>query len=285
MHNCGMNLIGFQNNVMPKMNFNSMQNNMMPGMNFQPNLMANPFQNNPNIIQQNEYIRQLENRIKQLEEKICQYKEIIIEKDLEITSLNKKINNHIMSGFYQMMMMQNMNQKFNNNNNNNIMNMDNPLLFHNNMNIFQNNEDKKTIVVQSNIKLSSLEKTQKAFVLLDIFKNMSLTHNYKPLALEQTLEENDIYDGSIINISSPIYNLIFKGNNGQRWIIDLDGDCPLRQAIIFFCKESKIENIYQRVLEEKVWFLYSAKKIDNILVETPINKIFNSCNPIIHVIL
>ena len=48
MHNCGMNLIGFQNNVMPEMNFNGMQNNMMPGMNFQPNLMANPFQNNPN---------------------------------------------------------------------------------------------------------------------------------------------------------------------------------------------------------------------------------------------
>ncbi len=182
-----------------------------------------------------------------------------------------------------MLMMQNMNQQFNNNNN--INNINNPLLIHNNLNIHQINEDKITIMIQSNVKLSNLKKTQKAFALLDIFKNMSLTHNYKPLVLDQTIEENDIYDGSIINISNNIYNLHFKGNNGKSWIIHLDGDCPFKQAIIFFCKESKIMNIYQKVLERKIWFLYNAKKMENILDDTPINKIFNSCNPTIDVIL
>ncbi len=286
MNNYGMNFNGMQNNIISGNHFFGMQNNMIPGMNFQPNLIANPLQNNPNLIQQYEYkIAQKENRIRELEQEIGRYKEIIIQKDLEISCLNKKINNNIMSGFYQMMLIQNMNQQFNNNNNNNIMNMNNPLLIHNNMNIHQNNEDKVKILIQSNIKLSDLKKSEKAFALLDIFKNMSLTLNYKPLVLDKTIEENDIYDGSIINISSPIYSLIFKGNNGKTWIIDLDGDCPFRQAIVFFCKETKITGLYQQILKKKVWFSYDAKKMDNILDDTPINKIFNSCNPAIKVML
>ena len=38
MYNYGINFVG-------------MQNNIVPGMNFQPNLIANPLQNNPNLIQ------------------------------------------------------------------------------------------------------------------------------------------------------------------------------------------------------------------------------------------
>ena len=114
---------------------------------------------------------------------------------------------------------------------------------------------------------------------------MSLTINYKPIELHKTIEDNEIYDGSIINITNTIYNLVFRGNNGKDWMIDLDGDCPFRQAIIFFCKESKIENIYLRLLEKKVWFSYNTKNLYNILDETPINKLFSNPNPTINVIL
>ena len=247
------------------MNFNGMQNNIMP-MNFQPNLMANPFQNNPNIIQQYENkIMELNNTISQLQIEIGQYKEIIIQKDFEIISLKNKINNNIMSGFnLMMMMMQNMNQQFNqSNNNNNNINMNNkPLLINNNININQNDTNNKiTIMIESHIKMWNLKKTEQAFSLLDIFKNLHLTLNYKPINLFQTIEENGIYDGAIINISNNIYNLHFKGNNGQDWIIDLDEFCPFKQEIIYFCEKTGIKNIYQKVLEEKVWFAYNAKKI------------------------
>jgi len=270
------------------MNYNGMQNNIMP-MNFQPNLMANPFQNNPIIIQQYENtIMELNGTIKQLNNKISQYEKLIIQKDLEIYSLKNKINNNIMSGL--MMMMQNMNQQFNNsNNNNNNINMNNkPLFINNNININQNDTNNKIkIMIESHIKMSNLKKTEQAFSLLDIFKNLHLTLNYKPLILFQTIEENGIYDGAIINISNNIYNLHFNGDNDQDWIIDLDEFCPFKQAIIYFCEKTGIKNIYQKVLEKKVWFEYNAKKyMEKILDETPFKNVFgNTYNPTIRVML
>ena len=227
------------------LNPSNMNNNWMLGMNPQPNLMNN-YQ-----------IQQYENRIKQLEQEIVQYKELIIQKDLEINSLKKETNNNnIIERFYQK------------NGENNI-----------------NKDDKVTIMIQSNIKMPNFNKKEKAVSLLDIFQNMSLTLNYRPIQLNKTLEDNEIYDGSIINISNYVFNLYFKSSQGKHWIILLDGDCPFRQAIIFFCKESKIEDIYQKVLEKKVWFIYCTKYLDNVLDETPINKIFSSIDPVINVIL
>ena len=227
------------------LNPGNMNNNWMLGMNPQPNLMNN-YQ-----------IQQYENRIKQLEKEIVQYKELIIQKDLELNSLKKKTNNNnIIERFYQKNGEKNINK-----------------------------DDKVTIMIQSNIKMPNFNKKEKAVSLLDIFQNMSLTLNYRPIQLNKTLEDNEIYDGSIINISNSIFNLHFKSNQGNHWIIYLDGDCPFRQAIIFFCKESKIEDIYQKVLEKKVWFIYCTKYLDNVLDETPINKIFSSIDPVINVML
>ena len=150
---------------------NGMLGIFIPGMNYQQNLMFNPSQYDPNIIQQyKSKISQLESKIYQLEKELSQYKEIIIKKDLEINSLK---NNNIRAGFNQLPM-QYMNQQFNNNNNkNNIINVINPFLNNNmnqNINNNQNNNDTITIMIQSNIKKSNINKTKKASFLLDILK-------------------------------------------------------------------------------------------------------------------
>ena len=109
-------------------------------------------------------------------------------------------------------------------------------------------------MIQLTIKMPNFNKKEKTFSLLDIFQNMSLTLNYRPIQLDKTIEYNEIYDGSIINISNSIYNLHFKSNQDNHWIISLDGDCPFRQTIIFFCKKPKIVDIYQKVLKKKSGF-------------------------------
>ena len=151
-----------------------------------------------------------------------------------------------------------------------------------NNNLHLNGSNEVTIVFQSNIKKTKFNKNDNSSCLLYNFNNISLTHNYRPLSLNKTIEENGIYNGSIIYFSNPIYNLAFIHQSGKKTVVSLDGDCPLRQAIIFYCKDSNIENIYQSVIEKKVMFLFDAKVL-NIFDETPINQIFNNPHPNIFV--
>ena len=78
MNFIGMNPMGMNNNIMPGMNNMGMMG--MVGMNNHMNLMN---MNPPNI--QN-IIQSYENRIRELEE-------LIRQKDLEIITLNQKLNN------------------------------------------------------------------------------------------------------------------------------------------------------------------------------------------------
>ena len=77
---------------------------------------------------------------------------------------------------------------------------------------FLNNDNEISITVQSNIKL---KKKDKASILNDYSK---FTYNYMPILFDKTFEENGIQNGSIINITNKIYNLVFKYNNNSTTI-------------------------------------------------------------------
>ena len=107
-----------------------------------------------------------------------------------------------------------------------------------------------------------------------------LTYNYKLLSEEKTLEENGIMNGSTIYITDPIYRLTFGASNGKKIFIALDGDCPLEQAIKFYCEQFKDNNIYPLVLNRQITFIYNAV-ILNIHDKTPIKRVFKGTIPII----
>ena len=245
-NNFGMNQIGIN-----QMGMNPMLMNNMIGNNNQPILMDQTALNIKNIIQP------YENKISQLEE-------IIKQKDFEITVLKQKLNN-----FMNMNQMMNMKMGPMMNMNMNMGPMMNILPFEKKEEITLNVKNSITnINCFKNEKLSSLKAV-----------NLKITYNYKLLSEEKTLEEYGIIDGSTINITDKIYRLIFRPTRGEKSFIALDGDCPLEQAIIFYCNQFTDNNIYQRVLNGQIAFIYNAMKL-NIHDKTPIKSIFfASMNP------
>ena len=249
-NNFGMNQIGIN-----QMGINPMLMNNMIGNNNQPILMDQTALNIKNIIQP------YENKISQLEE-------IIKQKDFEITVLKQKLNN------------------FTNNNNfmnmNQMMNMNMGPMMNMNMGPMMNilpfeKKEEITLNVKNSITNINCFKNEKLSSLKAV--NLKITYNYKLLSEEKTLEENGIIDGSTINITNQIYRLIFRLTNGKISSIALDGECPLEQAIIFYCKQFTDNNIYQRVLNGQIAFIYNAMKL-NIHDKTPIKSIFFiSMNP------
>ena len=248
INNLGMNQIG-----MNQMGVNPMLINNMMINNNQPNLMDQTALNIKSII------LPYENKIRELEE-------IIKQKDFEITVLKQKLNNSINK----------------NNSNNNLMNM-NPMM---NMFMFPminqfpfepNNEI--TVRVKNKITDVKCYKNEK---LSDFkYRHLKLTYNYKLLSEEKTLEENGILDGSAINITDKIYRVMFSPAQGKKIVIALDGDCPIEQAIIFYCNEFKNNNIYQQISNGEISLIFSVMKL-NIHDKTPIKNVFGvSVNPII----
>ena len=256
MNNFGMNPMGFNPLFM---------NNMgMIGINNQPNLMDETAIRIRNIIQP------YENKIKELEEIIRQQnfeiavlneklittslnaQNIINQKDLQIADLNKKLVPNIIQ-----------NQNFPN---------------------FQNAPIKQeenciSVVIQSNIKNIKCFKNQKASTIEDILnlKRINLTFNYKPISFNKTIEENGIYDGCIINLTNQVYNIDFN-HGGNHWCVPLDGECPLKIAIISFCEKCGNPKLYGKALKKKIQFFYRESL--NILADTPIKNIFGACfNP------
>lgn len=244
----GMNPMGMNNNGIPGMNnmgiinMNNMGmmgiNNMgMAGMNNQMNLMNMNAPNIQNIIQS------YENRINELEE-------LIKQKDLEIISLNQKLNN--------------------NNNPNNLM----PNINHNQKLCPAN--DFISINIKGIIECSKKDETS---VIQDILKNGNLSNNHIPISSKKTIEENGIKDGSTINICNSIYNLRFSVNPSKGWTIVLDGDCSIKQAIKYFHEQVKSEIYFQKISNEQMYFVYNNTKL-NIQDETPIKNFFTtSLNP------
>ena len=248
---------------------NNMNNFGMNQMFMNPILMNNmnniPINNQPNLMDNAALIQNYENKIRELEE-------IIKQKDFEIIVLKQKLNNIP---------------------NNNLMNMNmnlmNPMMNIMNQNMNMNiqpmidpfNRNSINIHIQSDI-----SNEFKCFTddKASILKNrLRIMHNYKLIDIDKTIEENGIFDGSIIKVTDKSYTLRFKDESNQIKNIVLDGDCPVKQAIKFYSLNCKDENIYQMVLNNKIYFIFDSIKL-NVLDETPIKQIFlSSYIPIIKV--
>jgi len=104
-----------------------------------------------------------------------------------------------------------------------------------------------------------------------------LVHDYQVLDSKLTLKDNGIVNGSIINIKSNVINVIFKTTQGDSTYIILDEDCPLNMAIIIYTSKSKTQNVYNRIINRKIAFLFNGTKFRNN-DETPIKLIFKNIN-------
>ena len=74
---------------------------------------------------------------------------------------------------------------------------------------------------------------------------MHLVYNYQPLEYDKTLEENGIFNGSILGITDKIYNIKFTSTKNNIKVMNLDGNCTLKKAIKLYCELLKGKNIYQ----------------------------------------
>ena len=234
----------------------SINMNNMPPMNqfnilFPPNInQFNPFQNNfmaPNPININNMILNYENRIRSLENEIK-------EKDKRIAYLQEQLNQSYKSKVIDE------NQ------------------------IVQENGD-ILVAIQLNIQKIKCFKNQNASIIekkLNL-QNIKITYNYKPIEYTKTIEENGIYDGSIINLTNQIYNIDFE-KYGKHCLISLDGECPIKTAIISYCEKNGEKNLYFDALNKKITFIY--RDIIYILDDIPIKNIFNkNFNPRVTVLL
>ena len=254
MNNLGMNPMG--------MNPMQMNNMGMMGMNNQPNLMDQTALNIKSIIEP------YENKIRELEE-------IIKQKDFEITVLKQKLNNNASKNNLMNINpnpMMNINPMIN-------MNMNNPWMNPS----FNNNRERISVLLKSNIN-STIEcfKDDKVSTLK---KSLVLTYNYEPIygIYDKTLEECGIFNNSIINVTEKIYNVSFDATSGLK-MLNLSGDCPLKEAIKLYFRRLKRENIYQQLLDNQnhIAFLYGGFKL-SIRDERPLNIIFSYPNPVITV--
>ena len=229
MNNFGMNPM----NMNPLLMNNA--NNI--GMNIQPNLMDNTALNIKSIIQP------YENKIRELEE-------IIKQKDFEIIVLKQKLNTIQKNNFINMNMM---NPMMN-------MNMMNPMM---NINVMNPSNltfnDPIFINFESNIKNFKCFKNEK---ITEIKKRLQLVYNYQPLKYDKTLEENGIFNGSILGITDKIYNIKFRTTKNNTKNMSLDGNCTLKKAIKLYCELFKGKNIYQYATNREIVFIYNSVKLN-----------------------
>ena len=209
--------------------------------------------------------------------------------------MNPMMNMNMMNPMMNMNMMNMMNPVINVNMMNPMMNMNmmNPVMnmnMFNNQNTFDNNQmqdDEIIIGIQStDLKRFKCNKNDMAYTLknkLGNNLNYSLTINYRVIEFNKSLKENGIYNGSIINISEIIYNLVFEKNNGQRNILSLDGSCPFSVAVIIYFNSFGELDLYLKALDRRISFLYGNKHLD-INDKTPIKKIFSNYIPLINII-
>ena len=68
---------------------------------------------------------------------------------------------------------------------------------------------------------------------------------------------------------------MFKNTQGVSNTIILDEDCPINMAIIIYASESKTQNVYNRIINGRIAFLFGATLL-RINDETPIKLIFKN---------
>ena len=107
------------------------------------------------------------------------------------------------------------------------------------------------------------------------FNEGYLIHNYQALFHTKTLKDNGISNGSIIYIKPNVINVTFTTTKGFRTPITLDGDCPLRMAIIIYGFLSQVKNIFQSINNNKIVFIFNATPL-RFNDETPIKIVFQN---------
>ena len=201
--------------------------------------------------------------------------------------MNPMMNMNMMN---PMMNMNMMNPVINVNMMNPMMNMNMNMNMFNNQNTFNNNQmqdDEITIGIQStDLKLFKCNKNDMAYTLknkLGNNLNYSLTINYRAIEFNKSLNENGIYNGSIINISEKIYSLVFEKNGGPKINLSLDSNCPFSVAVIIYFNSFGELDLYRKALDRRITFLYGKKHLD-INDKTPIKKIFSNYIILINII-
>ena len=110
------------------------------------------------------------------------------------------------------------------------------------------------------------------------FNEEGLIHNYRPLSSTNlNLRDYGISNGSIIYIKSNVINVNFTTTQGNMIVIPLDGDCPLRMAIIIYGFLSQAKNFFKMIKNNGICLLFNATKL-RINDETPIKIIFKNCD-------
>ena len=261
MNNMNQNMIinPMMNNMNPNMVINPMMNNMNPNMvinpmmnNMNPNMIINPMMNNMN---QNMVINPMMNNMNP---------NMVINPMMNNMNPNMIINP----------MMNNMNQNMNQ------MNM-----MMGNINQPMDKEIKVIVISENKIDVVSCFENDSVDTLKNKLKELNfnegdLIHNYRALiSTNLNLRDYGISNGSIIYIKSNVINVIFLTTNGIRTAIPLDGDCPLRMAIIIYGFLSQTKNFFQMIKNNEIVFLFNATKL-RINDETPIKIVFeNSDKP------
>ena len=165
-------------------------------------------------------------------------------------------------------------------------NLDQMNMMMGNINQLTDKEIKVIVISENKIDIVSCFENDSVIILKNKLKELNfnegnLIHNYRALIphLNLHLRDYGISNGSIIYIKSNIINVTFTTVNGINTTIDLDGDCPLRMAIIIYGFLSQAKNLFQRINKCEIIFLFNATKL-RFNDETPIKIVFkNSDKP------
>ena len=166
--------------------------------------------------------------------------------------------------------------------NNMNLNMDQMNMMMGNINQLTDKEIKVIVISENKIDIVSCFENDSVITLKNKLKELNfndgdLIHNYRALIphLNLHLRDYGISNGSIIYIKSNIINVTFATANGIKTFIPLDGDCPLRMAIIIYGFISQAKNLFQGIKKNEIVFLFNATML-RFNDETPIKIIFEN---------
>ena len=157
-------------------------------------------------------------------------------------------------------------------------NMDQMNMMMGNINQLTDKEIKVIVISENKIDIVSCFENDSVITLKNKLKELNfndgdLIHNYRALSKNSYLRDYGISNGSIIYIKSNVINVTFATANGIKTFIPLDGDCPLRMAIIIYGFISQAKNLFQGIKKNEIVFLFNATKL-RFNDETPIKIIF-----------
>ena len=104
---------------------------------------------------------------------------------------------------------------------------------------------------------------------------LNFIYDYQPINFSQTIEQNKISNDSTNKITDMIYNINFRFPDGKGASVSLDENCPIWKAVKIFIHRNKNYNLLEKLLKNRLLFLFNATKID-VQKDTPIKQIFGN---------